>query len=1096
MKKLMVLAAGLLAAFACAGGNGMVTAIDVPDAEDLGGSAAEIAVEIVDLARPDEPLPDGLSETEEGRTPPACEAGTGCFGEKCSQNTDCQSGWCIDHMGDGICTQTCTEECPQGFKCQQLAAAAPDLVYVCMSDFANLCRPCQASADCKTAAGAEDVCVDYGPEGSFCGGSCMATEECPWGFSCKPSLTVDGIETMQCVAEAGVCPCTARSVELALWTPCEVSNEAGTCLGKRVCSSEGLTACDAATPADETCNGLDDDCDGDQDEPLLQQGKLKELCDDGNDCTEDLCGGAGGCSHEALSDIECKDGNTCTVADHCEDGVCTGKPVDCDDKNPCTDDSCDEAGGCINLPNTLDCDDDDPCTVADQCKQGTCTGFKVSCDCQGDSDCQALEDGDVCNGSLFCDKSVVPFQCAVDPGTVKKCQEPVGIDSPCLAAFCDPATGLCSLIPDSQDGPCDDTNACTVSDACQQGKCLGGPAKNCNDGNPCTDDVCDPATGCQHFANGKPCNDGDVCTTGDLCVEGECVPSGLLPCDDANPCTDDSCKATAGCQHVPNSESCDDANACTTGDTCTAGQCKPTGVAFCDDGNACTADSCQPATGCFHQPMGGACSDGDPCTIGDTCDKGSCKAGMPLSCDDANPCTDDSCASGKCLHAPNLAACDDGNACTKGDSCSQGACTYSALADCDDDNVCTTDTCDPAKGCLHLLNSAPCDDANACTAGDVCKLGQCTGAVAVVCQDGNGCTDDACDPKAGCVFKANQAQCNDGNACTSGDQCDGGKCVPGTAVACDDSNVCTTDSCDPKSGCSSTFNTHPCSDGSVCTAADSCKDGACVPGATISCNDGNLCTDDSCDPVTGCQFLPNQVACDDGNSCTTGDQCTAGKCTSTGAFDCDDANVCTTDSCSPLAGCSHTPIDAFCDDGNVCTDDSCDAIKGCQHVPLDASCDDKVSCTQDTCHAVLGCQHVPLDALCNDNNVCTDNTCHATEGCKTTFNSAPCNDGQDCTSGDVCSAGTCKGTPGKIQVVDSMLGVITMLSCGGGNDGFNFVCHYLGYGDATGNNPTGDYQAGGPCWAVGEADGHVNSKYGSCGSGCTHWAYIECYTCK
>ena len=66
---------------------------------------------------------------------------------------------------------------------------------------------------------------------------------------------------------------------------------------------------------------------------------------------------------------------------------------------------------------------------------------------------------------------------------------------------------------------------------------------------------------------------------------------------------------------------------------------------------------------------------------------------------------------------------------------------------------------------------------------------------------------------------------------------------------------------------------------------------------------------------------------------------------------------------------------------------------------------------------------------------------------------------------------------------------------GGGHDGFNFVCNYLGYGAATGDHPTGDYQGGCPCWAIGEADGRVNQSYCSCGGGCTHWAYVECYVC-
>jgi hypothetical protein len=49
----------------------------------------------------------------------------------------------------------------------------------------------------------------------------------------------------------------------------------------------------------------------------------------------------------------------------------------------------------------------------------------------------------------------------------------------------------------------------------------------------------------------------------------------------------------------------------------------------------------------------------------------------------------------------------------------------------------------------------------------------------------------------------------------------------------------------------------------------------------ITCNDSNPCTDDSCDPASGCFFANNTSACDDGNNCTTGDVCGGGTCTGT-----------------------------------------------------------------------------------------------------------------------------------------------------------------------------------------------------------------------
>jgi hypothetical protein len=69
------------------------------------------------------------------------------------------------------------------------------------------------------------------------------------------------------------------------------------------------------------------------------------------------------------------------------------------------------------------------------------------------------------------------------------------------------------------------------------------------------------------------------------------------------------------------------------------------------------------------------------------------------------------------------------------------------------------------------------------------------------CDDGNACTTDSCNPATGCVFTNNTASCDDGNACTSGDTCGGGSCHGGAAISCSDVNACTTDACNPATGC-------------------------------------------------------------------------------------------------------------------------------------------------------------------------------------------------------------------------------------------------------------------------------------------------------
>ena len=633
---------------------------------------------------------------------PECDPGEGCFLDECSQNSECQSGWCVEHMGQKVCTQSCQEECPEGWTCSQVGASDPDVVFICVPNFPNLCRPCTVAADCEGIAGTADACVAYGDQGAFCGGKCGPESQCPWGFECQTVTTVNGIELDQCVADTGICPCTDTSVELGLFTYCELSNDFGTCQGKRVCTEAGLTDCDAQEPAAETCNGSDDNCNGDVDEGDVVEGL--GVCNDGNECTEDQCLGLDGCENVPLSEGECKDGNPCTVADHCEEGGCVGNPVLCDDKNPCTDDSCDGAGGCQFVDNADDCDDNDPCTVADECSEGICEGTSVPCECQTNDDCLQFEDGDLCNGTLHCNLAEWPYKCEVVPETVVVCPAPeAGANAICQQAFCDAETGQCALIADHEGFACEDGNACTIGDKCVAGTCTPGVPNTCGDNNPCTDDSCDPGIGCVFTNNVLPCEDGSVCTVGDTCVDGACLSGELLVCNDDNVCTDDACDPVAGCQFVANEAVCDDGIDCTLGDHCAASVCVYDELATCNDDNPCTDNHCDPANGCVA-------------TVND-------------------------------------ALCDDNDVCTVGDHCALGDCVHDEEVQCNDFNSCTNDSCDPELGCIFAINQGPCDDFDACTTGETCNAGICGGGDVVVCDDNDVCTMDSCDNVVGCQYE-------------------------------------------------------------------------------------------------------------------------------------------------------------------------------------------------------------------------------------------------------------------------------------------------------------------------------------------------------
>ena len=801
---LAVLVSCLLVCFSCSGLQDLADQIgaDQDNVEQIGDTLDDTGTSGMEIGPTDL---DTLELTEifdfvdaaEVELVSECAPGDGCFLDKCDDNEDCQSGWCVQYLGESICTQTCTEECPTGWNCKQVAGTDPDVIYICVSGYANLCRPCSGNADCTSIGAIEDACLDYGEGGNFCGGSCGPDESCPWGFSCQEISTIQGAVLSQCVADTGECPCTDNSVSLGLATPCSITNDAGTCDGLRVCTEDGLSDCDAAVPALETCNGVDDDCDGDVDEPDLVEGAFIHLCDDGNQCTADKCLEDQGCVNEPLEGGDCSDGNPCTVADLCTAGVCAGDPVQCDDENPCTDNICTETGGCEYPAAVGPCDDGNPCTVADQCSDTLCAGTPVSCDCQTDDDCSAFEDGNVCNGTLYCNLGKLPYLCAVDLDTIIECPQPEGPGAICLARSCDPDSGACSFVPANDGFLCDDDDKCTLPGTCTDGECIAGPQVNCNDGNPCTDDSCNPESGCIYTANSAACNDGDVCTTGDTCGEGKCMGGVALVCNDGDICNgSESCEAATGCV-TGTPLVCEDNNLCTGTEWCDpVDGCKPGTPMICNDDNPCDGEeTCDPAVGCLAgQPL--VCDDGNLCNGKEVCDlTEGCLSGAPLDCDDLNPCTDDQCSFDiGCVHENNQAACDDSNLCTTGDHCQDGLCKGSGVQDCDDNNLCTDDSCDSVLGCVHKLNQAPCNDENVCTTGDHCELGACQGGGQIPCNDGNTCTTDSCNPQAGCEFTPdNAAECDDGSACTTGDFCKNGKCVVTSIKNCDDNNLCTDD---------------------------------------------------------------------------------------------------------------------------------------------------------------------------------------------------------------------------------------------------------------------------------------------------------------
>ena len=521
----------------------------------------------------------------------------------------------------------------------------------CSDKFECICKNEKCGSTCCAEGGVchEDTCCTTACEGKECG-----DDGC--GGSCG-----------ECADEGQVCGETGS---------CECEFEActtGCCAQGELCCQD---QCCVADCENRVC-GYDDCC-----------GSCGE-CADNYKCIED--------AQSAVCEAECeklcaqKGCGTAGLEDECTCGPNDGI---CDDGNPCTDDVCNDEQLCISEANTQECDDGNPCTTNDICSEEVCGGellpleelVELDCICALDEDCDSVENNNLCDGTLYCDKAAeedVSGVCVVDQATILVC---VDLHD-CTDDSCDPIEG-CIFAPDNV---------------------------KCDDEDPCTDDICSPELGCVQTNNEAPCVNADLCTEDDICSEGECLDGPDVVCDDTVECTDNTCNPELGCVFLANDENC-------------------------DDENPCTDDSCNAATGCVEVANDLECDDLDPCTVSDVCTSGAC-AGEPKNCSDDLFCTGvEPCEAetGDCLEGTPPELNDDVD-CTV-DACDEDldAVTHTPDHDfCNDNNQCTVDECDPETKCLNtLLTDVECEDGDPCTVGDNCVQGECVpGGVEIACLD-------------------------------------------------------------------------------------------------------------------------------------------------------------------------------------------------------------------------------------------------------------------------------------------------------------------------------------------------------------------------
>ena len=183
-------------------------------------------------------------------------------GEPCGADEECETGLC-DHLpGEpSVCLRKCSAGCDPTDVCNALATMDR---YACLPERKGLCLSCTSDIDCAYPG---DKCLSIGGV-SVCGRDCSFDGQCPSSYRCADGTAPGGgAVSRQCQPVSGTCECIASTAGQTI--PCEETNNLGTCVGVQTCHPPGgFDACSARVPSEETCNALDDDCNGQTDENL------------------------------------------------------------------------------------------------------------------------------------------------------------------------------------------------------------------------------------------------------------------------------------------------------------------------------------------------------------------------------------------------------------------------------------------------------------------------------------------------------------------------------------------------------------------------------------------------------------------------------------------------------------------------------------------------------------------------------------------------------------------------------------------------------------------------------------------------------------
>lgn len=257
--------------------------------------------------------------------------------------------------------------------------------------------------------------------------------------------------------------------------------------GVQQCTDGGTLSCvPVIGSTTETCNAVDDDCDGMTDNGtalcptsfVCDHGSCVHQCNSGEFACNGIlvCSADGFCVDPACASMTCPSGTVCHA------GVC---------RAPCDGVTC-PYGEVCRVDRCVDPCDGVTCPSGQACDAGVC---RDACTCLP------------CSGGLSCNAT-----------------SGVCFDAACASTTC--GAGMhCAA------GACTDDCAgatCPPGQLCMAGGCVADPCASltCTGGNVCRDGACV-----------NPC-DGVTCATGQRCMAGTCV---------ADPCAGVTCPAGAHC---------------------------------------------------------------------------------------------------------------------------------------------------------------------------------------------------------------------------------------------------------------------------------------------------------------------------------------------------------------------------------------------------------------------------------------------------------------------------------------------------------------------------------------------------------------------